>query len=244
MKQKKLICIALLTLMTGYVEAAEIPINIGLGPAYYLIPEKIQEESTYHSGLSLHIKAVIDKTSIEKNKNKIPQKYHDAVSKVDEVKVGFILIPDSIIISPRKRQHGLEMYGASWRPLAINVPIKAGPAKLSFGTGMVFSYLFVNLGDYKIIDAEEKSSASNNNAQTYLNQVTHFIRPGIDLRLDLEIKFSPFFLTSIAWTSAYYIPQKIGGSVFELSNTKSQNLWRIHHGSLLFNVRFPYQVAL
>ncbi|MFK7825442.1 MAG: hypothetical protein AB8G05_14915 [Oligoflexales bacterium] len=46
-------------------KAVEIPINIGLGPAYYLIPEKLEKEQTSHIGLSIHIKAVIDKTSIE-----------------------------------------------------------------------------------------------------------------------------------------------------------------------------------
>ncbi|NRA47390.1 MAG: hypothetical protein HRU09_20770 [Oligoflexales bacterium] len=74
--------------------------------------------------------------------------------------------------------------------------------------------------------------------------MTHFVRPGLDLRLALEIKFSPSFLTSIAWTSAYYIPQKIGGGVFEMSKTKSQNLWRLHHGAFLLHFRVPYEANL
>ena len=235
----------MLSLLIGRnLQAVEIPINIGLGPAYYLIPEQLEGQQNKHTGLSLHIKAIIDKASIEKHKGKIPKKYHDAVSKVDEVRVGFILVPDSIIISPRKEEHGLELYGATWRPIGLGIPLKMGNAKLSFGTGLIFSYLFVNLGDYKIVDPEKKLEGNNEDSKVYLDQVTHFVRPGIDLRLSLEIKFSPSFITSLAWTSAYYVPQKIGGGVFDISKTKSQNLWRIHHGAFLLNFRFPYDAKL
>ncbi|NRA47391.1 MAG: hypothetical protein HRU09_20775 [Oligoflexales bacterium] len=74
------------------------------------------------------------------------------MSKVDEVRVGFILVQDSVIISPRKEDKGLELYGATWRPLGLGIPIKMGNTKLSLGTGLVFSYLYLNLGNYKILD--------------------------------------------------------------------------------------------
>ncbi|NRA47069.1 MAG: hypothetical protein HRU09_19135 [Oligoflexales bacterium] len=61
MKNAILHNLVLLSLFAPCVKAAEIPINIGLGPAFYLIPEQLQEEETHYTGLSLHIKAVIDK---------------------------------------------------------------------------------------------------------------------------------------------------------------------------------------
>ncbi|MFK7825443.1 MAG: hypothetical protein AB8G05_14920 [Oligoflexales bacterium] len=178
------------------------------------------------------------------HKNKIPKKYHDAVRKVDEVRVGFILIPDSVIISPRNQEKELQLYGVTWRPIGLGIPLKIGNAKLTMGTGLVFTYMYVNIGNYKLIDQEKLTDIDSENSNIFLDQVTHFLRPGIDLRLALELKFSPFFLTSIGWASAYYIPQKIGGGVFELSKTKSQNLWRVHHGAFLLNFRFPYEAQL
>ena len=48
--------------------AVEIPINIGVGPSYYLLPEKLQENNEAFYGLHLQISAIINKKVIEKQK--------------------------------------------------------------------------------------------------------------------------------------------------------------------------------
>ena len=69
--------------------------------------------------------------------------------------MGFILIPDSIIIAPRKEEKGLEIYGATWRPVGLNLPIKMNAVKFSVGAGVLISYIYFNMGSFKIVDKEQ-----------------------------------------------------------------------------------------
>lgn len=222
--------------------AAEIPVNIGVGPAAYYIPERLQEEDPEpFYGLRLHIKAVIDQELIKRHKGKIPANYQKAVEKVDEVRVGYLLIPENIMLGTRKKEKGLEFFGATWRPLGLGVPIKLGPARLSIGTGLLITYAFINTGAYKIQDNANKEGAP----PEYREQVTHFLRPGADLNADFEVKFTDSFLMSLGWSSAYYIPQKIGGGIGTMgADDLERSLWRIHQAYLMVHYRIPVDAKI
>lgn len=227
--------------------AAEIPVNIGVGPSAFYVPEHLddrQPEPFY--GLRLHIKAVIDRDALRKNKNKIPAQYRAAVEKVDEVRVGYLLVPETIMIGPRRSPHGPEIYGASWRPLAIDLPLKLGPTRLSIGTGLMITYAYVNTGDYRIVDQTDKELKDLGNAAIkYRAQTTHFLRPGADLNAEYEVKFSSEFLMSLGWSSAFYVPQEIGGPFFSLgADDLQKSLWRVHQAYLVLHYRMPVQVSL
>lgn len=225
---------------------AEIPVNIGVGPAAYYVPEHLEEDDpAAFYGLKLHIKAVIDKETIKKHKSKIPAQYQKAVERVDEVRVGYLLIPENIMVGTRQKEHGPEFFGATWRPIGVNVPVKMGPARLSLGTGLLITYAFVNTGDYKIIDNKKKLEEGKDRTPEYRDQITHFLRPGMDLNADFEVKFSESFLMSFGWSSAYYIPQKIGGGIGTLgSDQLEHSLWRIHQAYLMAHYRIPVAVRI
>ena len=77
---------------------------------------------------------------------------------------------------------------------------------------------------------------------------THFLRPGIDIKLDLEIPVTKNFLISFGWASAFYIPQKPGNSPFEWENvepdTLDQFVWHLGQAFFKFHFRFPVTVNL
>jgi hypothetical protein len=226
--------------------ATEIPVNIGVGPAAYYVPEKLQEEDPEpFYGLKLHIKAVIDKELIKKHKNKIPAQYQKSLEKVDEIRVGYLLIPESIMLGTRRKEHGPEFFGATWRPIGLNIPVKMGPARLAIGTGLLITYAFVNTGNYKIVDNAKELEEGTAREPEYRDQVTHFLRPGMDLNADFEVKFTESFLMSMGWSSAYYIPQKIGGGIGTLgADDLERSLWRIHQAYVMAHYRIPVTVRL
>ena len=233
--------------MSQRLVAAEIPVNIGVGPAAFYVPEHLEEDDPKpFYGLKLHIKAIIDKKLIERNKGKIPDQYRKAVEKVDEIRVGYLLIPETIMLGTRKKDSGPEFFGATWRPIGLGVPVKMGPARLSLDTGLLITYAFINTGSYKIPEQSNKELEKNPRTEvTYRDQTTHFLRPGMDLKLDLEVMFSDSFLTSIGWSSAYYIPQKIGGSIGSVgADQLEKSLWRIHQAYLMMNYRIPVNAKI
>jgi hypothetical protein len=235
--------------ITATAFGAEIPVNIGVGPAAFYVPEKLQDDDPEpFYGLRLHIKAVIDKKLIEKNKGKIPKKYQKALAKVDEVRVGYLFIPEAIMVGTRKKEHGPEFYGATWRPIGLGVPVKMGPTRFTLGTGLLITYAFVNIGDYKIADAiDEDIEAGKVRVEDleYREQITHFLRPGMDLKAELEIKFTDSFLTSFGWSSAYYVPQKIGGGIGSLGMDElKKSLWRIHQAYFMLHYRIPVKANI
>jgi len=229
------------------LNAAEIPVNIGVGPAAFYVPEQLEEDDPQpFYGLRLHIKAVIDKKLIERNKGKVPAQYRKALEKVDEIRVGYLLIPETVMIGTRKKDAGPEFFGATWRPIGLGMPVKMGPATLSLDTGLLITYAFINTGSYKIPNQSKEEMEENPRAEvTYRDQTTHFLRPGMDAKLELEMKFSDSFLTSVGWSSAYYIPQKIGGGIGTVgADQLEKSLWRIHQAFLMMHYRIPVKAKI
>ena len=227
--------------------ATEIPVNIGVGPAAFYVPEHLEEDDPEpFYGLRLHIKAIIDKKLIERNKGKIPDQYRKAVQNVDEVRVGYLLIPETVMLGARTKDSGPEFFGATWRPLGLGVPVKMGPATLSLDTGLLITYAFINTGGYKIPDQSNEDIEKNPRTEiTYRDQTMHFLRPGMDLKLELEVKFSDSVLTSLGWSSAYYIPQKIGGGIGTVgADQLEKSIWRIHQAFVMLHYRIPVNAKI
>jgi hypothetical protein len=239
---------SLAALGTNSARAADIPVNVGIGPAAFYVPEHLDDEDPEpFYGLRLNVKAIINRDIIKKYKGQIPPQYRSAVEKVDEIRVGYLLIPESIMLGSRKTPHGPEIYGATWRPLGIGLPIKMGPARLSLGTGLLITYAYINTGDYKIVDQtdEELEDLRDPDDVKFRHQVTHFFRPGADVNLDFEVQFTESFLASIGWSSAYYVPQEIGGSFGSLGMDDLQkSIWRLHQAYAMLHYRFPVEAKL
>lgn len=200
-----------------------VPVDVGVGPAGLLIPGPIFADQPLHSALVFSVAAVIDKKTIRKNKKRIPKQYRDMAAGMDEVRVSpSLFIPDMLIISPKWANTG--MYGVSWKPLSLGVPFVTDPVRLSADLGLRLTYLFIH-------------------SDTLAEKPTHFIRPGLDAEISLEIPFSDTWLMSMGWSAQVYIPQKLGGKVWEVGPF-DETIWQVNAPFVKLHYRFPYKVNL
>jgi hypothetical protein len=200
----------------------EIPINVGFGPAFHMVTGPIQDNQLLHYGLKLSVAAVIDRATIQQNKNKIPARYRNYVDRVGEIRIGKIYVPDTIFISPKVND--TQMYGATFKPIALGIPLIKKGVTLDLKAGLILTYAFIE-------------------SKVVLTKAMHFFRPGIDLKAELEIPFSNSFLMSVGWVSQFYVPQKLNGAFFEVDGIKD-SIWHIGQAFLLFHLRFPYHTRL
>lgn len=215
--------LALLLLLSPAASAAarlEVPVDLGVGPAAYLITGPVFDDQPVHFGLKISLAAVIDRQTIERNKNRIPKQYRKLAAGVDEVRITpSVLIPDALILSPKVRGTGL--WGVTWRPVGVGVPLARGRLSLRLDAGLLLTYAFLH------------SDALPN---------THFLRPGVDLGAHAQVAVTKSFLVSLGWSSGLYVPQKLGA--FVQAAPLDQTMWHLGQAWLKLHFRFPYQVSL
>ena len=78
-----------------------------------------------HYALSISAAAILDKKQLKKHGRRIPKQYRKTVKRLDEVRIGHILVPDTLIISPKINHTG--MYWVSWSPLKLGLPLVKKP---------------------------------------------------------------------------------------------------------------------
>jgi hypothetical protein len=202
-----------------------VPVDVGVGPAFYVITGEVARDQPVHFGLKLSVQAIIDQATIRQHQDRIPARYRQQALKMKEVRLSpSILIPDALIISPPIGHTSI--YGVTWRPISVSVPlVDAGGTCLRLGAGLLATYAYIH-SDLATIPT------------------THFVRPGLDVGADLEIMFTPSFGVSLGWASAFYLPQVLGG--FGLAeegqsvNVGPNTLWHFGQAYFKFHVRFPY----
>ena len=198
----------------------DVPINVGLGPAIHQFNGMVADDQRWHYGLKLDLSAVISRDTIKKFRHKIPKKYRKMADRVGEFKYSpTVLIPDTIIISPKRDNTG--MFGSIWRPLGLGLNFIDRPIKLGIGFGLNLSYIYI----YSDV----------------LKSPTHFLRPGLDAKAELEIPFSKSFLISVGWASHFFVPQKLGGSIFSMTPVK-EGIWHMGQVYFLMHYRHPITV--
>jgi hypothetical protein len=198
----------------------EIPINVGVGPAFYFVTGDVQKDRSPLYGVQINVAAIIDKATLKKARKTIPKKYRKQVSKFDEVRISKIWVPDSLIVSPGNDDTA-SVYGVTLRPISLGIPIGA----LSISAGALVTYAY--------FDGED------------IGGTTHFLRPGLDARAELEVAITESFLISAGWSSAVYIPQTLGGGVGDVSfSTASDTVWHIGQAFGVLHFRFPYETRL
>lgn len=200
-----------------------VPLNIGFGPALHLITGPVQDDQRFHFGIKLYMKAILDAALIQANLHRVPKKYRGYAKGIEELRIGHLLIPDTLFLSPRV--NNTAMYGVSWRPIGLDLPLSRRPVRLAIGIGLDLSYAYL---DSQIGEVET---------------TTHFLRPGADLTASLEIPFSPTFLIDVGWTSLFYPPQAVGGDIFALGDL-DESIWHIGQAFLRLHFRVPYQFSL
>jgi hypothetical protein len=220
-----------IALHTGAARAGEVtvPVDVGVGPAFYVITGEVTRDQPVHFGLKLSVQAIIDQATIRQHQDRIPLRYRQQALHLREVRYSpSMLIPDSIIISPAIGHTSI--YGITWRPISLSVPlVDAGGTCLRLGAGLLATYAYIH-SDLAAIPA------------------THFLRPGIDLGADLEIMFTSSFGVSLGWASGFYVPQVLGGfGLAEEGKSVSlgpETLWHFGQAYLKLHVRFPYTASL
>ena len=197
----------------------EIPIDIGVGPAANLITGPVFADQPVHTGLVFSAEAVLDKKAIRSVQGQVPSQYRDMVRSMNEIRISHPLIPSQFFISPKGMLGGSTgMYGIGFEPIAVGIPLVDGPVRVSVDAGLLLTYAYLpsdTLGD------------------------THFLRPGVGPRGEVEVPLSESFLISFGWQSQLYIPQAVGGSILELG-ALDESIWHIGQGFLKFHVRVPY----
>ncbi len=201
-------------------DQVELPLNIGIGPAVYVISGPIYKDQPVHFGLKLSLAAVVDQATLRQSKERIPTRYRKMASRFGEARVGLIYLPDNLIISPKF--NNTAVYGATWRPLAIGFSLIRRP-RFTINTGLLLTYAYMY--------------------SDTIRQPMHFLRPGIDLKLEFEIPVAKWFLISIGWASQFYIPQRVGGSPATAAKP-NRAIWHIGQGFILLHFRMPHTTIL
>lgn len=208
--------------MTAHAGSLQVPVEVGAGPSAFIFTGQVFEDQPVHFGLALSAAAVLDRKFLKKHKKRVPARYRALISRMDEVRISYWWLPDTLIISPPV-WGGTQMYGISWRPLSLGVPLVKKGVRITASVGPRLTWLFIH--------------------STSIPSPTHFLRPGLDARLNMEIPVSQRFRFSVGGASQVYIPQRIGAGFFEIGPMR-ENIWHIGQLYLKFQVRFPMRVSL
>jgi hypothetical protein len=228
MVQARVSVVCLLALSApARAEPVTVPIDVGIGPAMYLISGRVADDQL-HAGLKISVQAIIDQQTLRAHPERIPPRFRAQVLRMREVRISpSILIPDALIISPKLRNTAL--YGVTWRPFSIALPLAQGDsARFALGAGLLLTYAYLtsDLPDLP---------------------TTHFLRPGIDLGAELEVALGPHFLVSAGWASGFYVPQELGSfgtGTLDGPDGLDRTLWHFGQAFLKLHFRFPYTTTL
>ncbi|MCL1956459.1 MAG: hypothetical protein FWF63_03970 [Fibromonadales bacterium] len=194
----------------------EIPINIGIGPAYFWIPGVVGKD--LHPGVKFDLYAVITPKILHEYEDKIPKKYKKFVNMDGEMHVSPLwmsLIPKYLIINPEAES---SIYGGIWSIL-----------------GMSHSFLKSKFIEIEVDLTLPTISYLYTNAPKNYPETQNLWGVGAMLRLENTIKFSEKFLTTLAYGHNFNLP--LGNAYKE--EDKAEQRW-IQAGvlSLVLHYRF------
>ncbi len=213
-----------------------VPADLGIGPEALWFPGPLLDNrgALPHFALAFNLYAIIDQQTVKQNWDRIPPKYRGLAAGVTEAHVGpSIFIPQTLIISPKVAElGGVGMYGATWAPLGLTLLSNPPPdprewnksrGRYSLDANVLLTYLFIH-SDFADIPP------------------THFLRPGLELKLTLLLSLSEKVLVSFGGGAQFYVPQVIG--TFLDVAPLEQSVWLAGFAFLKLHFRFPYEVAL
>lgn len=180
-------CFVALFFTAFSIQAAEIPIkiNVGFGLSEYRFHDIYDSGDAYITGTEISLQAVVEKETITKYKEKVPEKFRKAAGKLNEVSVGHWAVPKSLFIHPDDGNK--TAFGATW---GIVPQVSTGFKYLRFGVrgGVILSYMYYE--------------------DSVLADTVHFIRPGLRGGLNMSI---PLFDRTVTLEAGIqgdmYVPQ-------------------------------------
>ena len=208
---------------SAWAGMVDVPVEVGVGPAFSTFTGPLADEQPFHTGLSISAAAVLDQEFLRANRRRVPRQYRAAVTSMGEARVGVIFIPDTIFISPGRG--GTSIYGASWSPLSIGLPLIGGPsAGVSAKADAVLSAAWIHSPDEAI-------------------GTTWFLRPGLGIGVEAVAPLFGGLSIAAGWSSRFYPPQEIGGSPEEIVGLEN-SIWHEGQGALRLCYRFSYPMNL
>ncbi len=209
-----------------------VPVDVGVGPALYHGLGPVFADSPTHYGLKISLAAIINREMIRKHIKRVPKKYRKMALGMREFRYRpSIFVPSSLFISPKLNKTGI--YGATWRPIGLSVPLSRGPVVFDVQAGLILTYAFLH---------------SDNAAFQPTNGVMHFFRPGLEIGPRVEIPVVDGFLVSFGWSAQIYVPQIVGGDMFKLPEFDetglASSLWFVGQAWMKLHFRFPYTTNL
>ncbi len=208
-------------------EMVSVPLNLGAGPALNYIYGAISDDQTFHYSLKLDMYALLDREFLQSHGSKVPKKYRGFIEGRDELRITYLFIPESLIISPTYKHTGI--YGINFRPISLGLPlIKSQGLISSLGLGLNVTYMFIH-----------SDSVFDKNG--YMN----FLRPGLNLQLDNIVKITKKFLISGGVDTYFYIPQEVkrDSPIFEIGDF-NRTIWFVAQVYFIFNIRVPYRTRI
>src|SRR3954470_16271134 len=99
---------ALLASVVAHAEPVTVPVDVGVGPAGYVITGRIAADQPLHFGIKLSVQAIIDQATLRRHQERIPPRMREQVLRMKEVRVSpSFLIPDAVIVSPALAHTGI-----------------------------------------------------------------------------------------------------------------------------------------
>lgn len=200
----------------------EVKADVAVGPAGFVVSGPVADDQTFHFGLRLSVAAIIEKETVRANASRVPRRLRKAIARMDgPLRIyPFWWLPNALILAPKVNNTGI--FGINFRPFGLGLVLANAP-RVDIGAGLNLTYAYVT--------------------STAFDSPTHFLRPGLDLKAQVEVPLADSFLVSVGWASTFYPPQQLGGSIVEFGDLDS-SIWHIGQLFLQFHFRFPYKVNL
>lgn len=211
-------------------QEVEIPVNIGVGPAFFFLPGPL---TGVYTGVQIEIYAAISEELVQANLHKVPKKYRSLAKNVrGETKLQpfpLPLIPQALIIAPRQGlvENEGAVYGALWKTFGLGL--------LSLGESSEFmsvrSGVSLPSAMYLYLDHPDLDDSSR-----------HVIGLGGDLSAQLQFRFSPKVAIHFSGVTQGFLTNKY--SYLDEGQWKSEQFFYVNRLSMVFNYRFGYKTKL
>lgn len=216
---------------------AQVPVQVGVGPTGNLFAGptfgdnvgwggRLGGDQLIHTGLRISVTAVIEAELVRRHPGLVPRQYRQQVIDAGEVRYapGIVaLIPNSLYLSPPiPGVDGWEAqaWGATWSLMALGLPFVTDPFRFSVRGALIASAIYIN------------SEAVGGHY--------FFLRPGAELKAEVEIPLADDFLVSFGWASMFHVPQSLDGGILEVGGFDENSLWHIGQFFLQGHIRIPY----
>jgi len=202
---------------------ADIPVQVGVGPSGVMVNGGVFDDQPIHLGVRIDLEAIVTSDLVREHPKVVPRQYRNQLLAAGEVRVRPLiaaLLPTAVYFSPKFRNTG--MYGATWSLFPLGQSLRLSSLRVRISGSPIATAFFMH--------------------SDTLASPTFFVRPGIDINLDVEIPVARDFGLSFGWSSMLHLPQRIGGPVFEMGSFDEGSIWHIGQLYLQGNFRFPHSI--